>query len=72
VPYARAGVYKEVAAFDKAIFDYSRVIEIDPSYTDIYFDRAYSYIRLKDYQNAKNDVIAQLKYHRKILSRLQI
>lgn len=59
--YARAGVYKEVAAFDKAISDYVRVIELNPSYTDIYFDRAYFYIRLNDYENAKNDLIAQLK-----------
>lgn len=61
VLYARAGTYKDVNEFEKAIADYSKVIEIKPSYKNVFFDRAYSYIRLKDYENAKNDLISQLK-----------
>ncbi len=40
--------------------DYSAVIKKDPSFTDIYFDRAYSYIRQQKYQEAKDDLEQQL------------
>ena len=47
--------------FEMAIIDYNEIIEKAPSYPDVYFDRAYANIRLKNFEGAKNDLESQLE-----------
>lgn len=58
---ARANAYMDTGNFEMAIIDYNEIIEKAPSYPDVYFDRAYANIRLKNFEGAKNDLESQLE-----------
>jgi tetratricopeptide (TPR) repeat protein len=61
VIYARANTYKDNNNLQNAIKDYTTIINSNPSFPDIFFDRAYTYIRLENYNNAKKDLESQLQ-----------
>ncbi|NNT71695.1 tetratricopeptide repeat protein [Flavobacterium sp. IMCC34852] len=61
VLYARANTYMDMEQYEKAQADYTAIINLEPTFSDIYFDRAYSYIMQKKYQEAMRDMEKQLE-----------
>ena len=45
----RGNIYYNLQDFDKALADYTSTIQIDPKYTQAYFNRANTYDDLKLY-----------------------
>lgn len=63
--YSRANTYMDMDNYDAARADYTAIIDKDPNYSDIYFDRAYSYIMQKKYREAMSDMEKQLAFNPK-------
>ena len=51
-----AFAHKKKDDFTQAISDFSKAIELDPSFAGAYYDRAVSYYQLKEYNKAWADV----------------
>jgi len=51
----RVGVYLELEDYDKAIADYTKIIELDKENPNSYADRANCYVEMEDYTNALED-----------------
>jgi tetratricopeptide (TPR) repeat protein len=60
--YARANSFLEIDDFQSAVNDYTIIIDESPTFSSIYFDRAYAYLRLENYVEAKKDLESQLQY----------
>jgi tetratricopeptide (TPR) repeat protein len=60
--YARANSFLEIDDFQSAINDYTIIIDESPTFPSIFFDRAYAYLRLENYVEAKKDLESQLQY----------
>lgn len=61
VLYSRANTYMDAKDFDNAIRDYGMIINQNPSYPSIFFDRGYAFIMLDKFEDAKKDLEEQLK-----------
>lgn len=61
VYYNRAWAYDELGEIDKAIEDYSRVIQIQPDFLDSYVARGYSYAKKGDLERAIEDYSLALR-----------
>jgi len=51
----RGRAYAEEKAYDRAITDFSKVIEIDPKYAIAYADRGRAYAQKKEFDRAISD-----------------
>ena len=60
VLFSRANTYLDSEQIEKSIIDYTYIIKKDKNFNSIYFDRAYAYIRIKNYEKAKIDLEKQL------------
>lgn len=60
--YARANSFLEIDDFQSAINDYTIIIDENPTFSSIFFDRSYAYLRLENYVEAKKDLESQLQY----------
>lgn len=61
VYYNRAWAYDELGEVDKAIEDYTRVIQIQPDFLDTYVARGYSYAKKGDLESAIEDYSLALR-----------
>ncbi|MBX9889546.1 MAG: tetratricopeptide repeat protein [Flavobacteriaceae bacterium] len=61
VIYSRANTFKDNDDFRNAIKDYTTIADNNPSFSSIFFDRAYAYIMLENYIEAKKDLESQLQ-----------
>jgi tetratricopeptide (TPR) repeat protein len=52
----RGTAYGEKGQFDKAIFDFSKAIELNPRNAEVYYNRAFAYFKKQEYDEAWNDV----------------
>lgn len=60
---SRAFVLMKNDQFEDAIKDYNYIISINPNFENIFSNRAYAYIRIKEYSKAKIDLTRHLKDH---------
>jgi tetratricopeptide (TPR) repeat protein len=54
--YNRGNVYTFLGRYDKAIHDFSKAIQIDPTYAMAYYNRGITYFLKKEYDNAWDDI----------------
>ncbi len=54
--HARGNRYSRNGAYERAIEDYSRAIEIDGSFAEAYYDRGYSFYEVARYDEALADL----------------
>ena len=54
--YNRGCAFYKIKRFNKAIKDFTRVIDKNPGFRDAYYNRALSYYQLKNYESARKDI----------------
>ncbi len=54
-------VYNEIDSLDIAIKNYSKAIELNPKYTTAYYNRGLVWLRLREWEEAKPDLITSKK-----------
>ena len=54
--YSRGNVYTNLGRYDKAISDFTKALQIDPSYAMAYYNRGITYFLKKDYDKAWKDI----------------